>query len=81
MTIEKANYAHILRKQLTIFGSWNSDFSASVNEWEECLKAIADGVIQPEKLITHTVALSQADKAFEIVKSREFYNKIMVVAQ
>lgn len=79
MTIKKENYAHILRKQLRIFGSWNSDFSSKVNDWKESLRAIEEGKIQPQKLITHTFELSESDKAFEIIKNREFYNKIMVV--
>lgn len=79
MTIKKENYAHILRKQLNIFGSWNSDFSSKINDWKESLQAIAEGKIQPEKLITHTFEFSDGDKAFEVIKNREFYNKIMVV--
>lgn len=79
MEIKKENYAQILRKQLSIYGSWNSDFSSTVNDWKESLQAIAEKKIQPEQLITHVFPLDKGDKAFEVIKNREFYNKIMVV--
>ena len=81
MRIEKADYAHILRKQLTILGSWNSDYSTKANDWKEGLQAIADGVITPEKLITHTFLIADGEKAFEVIQNREFYNKIMLVTE
>ena len=79
VTLEKANYAQILRKQLSFFGSWNSDRNDAVNEWDESVEAISKGYINPEALITHRVPLTEGDRAFEIIKNREFFNKIMVV--
>ena len=80
MTINKANYSRILRKQLTVFGSWNSDFRKDANEWKESVEAIANGVIDPEKLITHKIDLKNGEFAFDMIKERnEFYNKITVV--
>ncbi|MBO4940153.1 MAG: galactitol-1-phosphate 5-dehydrogenase [Clostridia bacterium] len=81
MRIEKADYTHILRKQLTVLGSWNSDYSTKSNDWEESLQAVADGAITPEKLITHTFKIAEGEKAFEVIKNREFYNKIMLVTE
>ena len=81
MTLGKATYSHILRKQITLMGSWNSDFSDRVNEWKESVNAISNGYITPEKLITNRVPLADGVRAFEIIKNREFFNKIMVVAQ
>ncbi len=78
-TIEKANYSQILRKQLSLFGSWNSDRSDTVNEWDESVDAIAKGYIDPEALITHRVPLAEGDRAFQVIQNREFFNKIMVV--
>ncbi|MBQ9760958.1 MAG: galactitol-1-phosphate 5-dehydrogenase [Clostridia bacterium] len=79
VTIAKATYAQILRKQLTFSGSWNSDFSDRVNEWKESVEAISKGYIDPEALITHRIPLSDGSRAFDIIKNREFFNKIMVV--
>ena len=81
MQIAKAEYSHILRKQLTIFGSWNSDFSTKNNDWADSLQAIGEGKIAPECLITHKFTFAEGEKAFEVIKNREFYNKIMLVAE
>ena len=80
VTIAHSNFVQILRKQLTVSGSWNSDFTDTVNDWKESVKAISDGLICPEKLITHKIPLEKADDAFKIIGDRkEFYNKITVV--
>lgn len=81
MTIGKETYAKILRKQLTISGSWNSDFSDRINEWAESVQAISEGRIEPERLITHKTTIEDAMSALDIIKNREFFNKIMVVAK
>ncbi len=81
MTIEKDNYSKILRKQLSIFGSWNSDYSQTVNDWKDSVQAISEGRIDPEALITHRFSLQDSVQAFEVIKNREFYNKIMVVME
>lgn len=80
VTIDHTCFVQILRKQLTLTGSWNSDFSDAVNDWKESIQAISDGKIQPDVLITHRIPLSEGDKAFQIAGNREeFSNKIMVV--
>lgn len=79
VTIRSDNYAKILRKQLTICGSWNSDFSASSNDWQDGVKAIANGEIRPELLITHKFTFSEWPKAVAVMKNKAFYDKIMMV--
>lgn len=81
MTVKKEFYAQILRKQLTFFGSWNSDFSTAVNDWTDSVRAVAEGRIEPEKLITHKFPLREGERAFAVAKNKEFYNKIMVVTE
>ena len=79
VTIPSCNHAKILRKQLTVYGSWNSDFSAESDDWKDSVKAIANGEIRPELLITHKFAFSEWPKAINAIKSKTFYNKIMMV--
>jgi L-iditol 2-dehydrogenase len=81
VTVKKEVYAQILRKQLTFFGSWNSDFSTAVNDWTDSVRAVAEGRIEPEKLITHKFPLREGERAFAVAKNKEFYNKIMVVTE
>lgn len=80
VTIAKANYAKILRKQLTLKGSWNSDFRQSSNDWKDSIEAVSQGKIDPATLITHRFPLSRGEEAFRLIGERkEFYNKITVV--
>lgn len=73
-------YWHILRKELKLFGTWNSSYNDIENDWKESLKALSDGKINVKPLITHEFPLEEADSAFEIMKNRtEFFNKVMIV--
>lgn len=79
MTFSLDTYSKILRKQLTIKGSWNSDFKDTENDWKEVIDLISKGVIHPEALITHVYKLQDADKAFDMIKNKkETFNKVMV---
>ncbi|MGN1094703.1 MAG: galactitol-1-phosphate 5-dehydrogenase, partial [Candidatus Neoclostridium sp.] len=79
VTVKKETYAKILRKQLRISGSWNSDFSKAANDWKDSVYAISEKRIDPEMLITHKFTLKDSDKAFQTIKNKESYVKIMVV--
>ena len=80
VVIPHENFALILRKQLKLYGTWNSDFKSDVNDWKDSITAISNGVICPEKLITHQIPVKDADRAFKIIEDgTEFYNKITVV--
>ena len=79
MNFSLDTYSQILRKQLTIKGSWNSDFKDTVNDWKDAIDMISKGEICPEKLITHVYKLQDADKAFDMIKDKkETFNKVMV---
>ena len=72
-------YWHILRKELTVYGTWNSSYNPQQNDWEESLKAMAEGKIDVKPLITHIFPLEQCNEAFEMMKNRtEFFNKVML---
>ena len=74
------NFVQILRKQLTVVGSWNSDHTDSIDDWKDSITAISEGRLSPERLITHRIPLKDAAQAFDIIGERkEFYNKITVV--
>ena len=73
-------YWHILRKELKLYGTWNSSYSERENDWIESLKALADGKINVKPLITHRFTLDEVKDAFEMMKNRtEFFNKVMLV--
>ena len=73
-------YWFILRKELTVLGTWNSSFGESNNDWKESIKAVSEGLLNVKPLISHRFPLSDSNKAFDMIKERkEFYNKVMLV--
>lgn len=79
MTLSQNTYWHILRKELTVFGTWNSSYNDRQNDWKESLKALEEGTICVKPLITHTYPLKACHQAFEMMKNRtEFYCKVML---
>ena len=82
MSLEPSNYSHILRKQLSIFGSWNSNYKSDDNDWKECIDAIAKGYIEPEKLITQRFSLDEVDAFYKLISERnEFFQKIIITTK
>ena len=64
-SIDQKLYWQILRKQLTIRGSWNSQYPAN---WKETLTN-ADKLMLDE-LITHRYAFAELDNAFEMMRTK-----------
>ncbi|MCL1895866.1 MAG: galactitol-1-phosphate 5-dehydrogenase [Clostridiales bacterium] len=78
MVIGQEDYWLILRKQLTLIGTWNSDFGKRKNDWKTALLHMESGSIDLSKLITHAFALIDSDAAFELARDRnEFFVKIL----
>ena len=72
-------YWHIMRKELTILGTWNSSYNDLQNDWKESLKAISEGKITVSDLITHKFSLSKVNDAFNMMNEKsEFFNKVMI---
>ena len=82
IVLSQDNYWGILRKQLTVVGTWNSSFNDTQNDWKDSVIAIASGKLDLEKLITHRFLLSEYEKAFAIMRNKsEYYCKIMFVSR
>lgn len=79
--IEKAVFWQILRKQITIYGTWNSSYQGALDsDWTEALKALESGKLKASMQITHRLAFDELHKGLEIMKERkEFYNKVMMI--
>ncbi len=72
-------YWYILRKELTVLGTWNSSYAEKNNDWKASLKAISEGMLDVKPLITHRYPLSKCNEAFNMMKEhKEFYNKVML---
>lgn len=80
VAVSQNTYWHILRKELVLFGTWNSSYNEIENDWRESLKALSEGRINVKPLITHKFPLEEVNTAFEMMKNRtEFFNKVMLV--
>lgn len=78
MHLSQDAYWKILRRELTIVGTWNSSFSEQQNDWQDVIDAMRDKIIDPEALITHTFSLEEYEKAFHIMRDKtEPYCKVM----
>ena len=65
---------HMIRKQLTVFGSWYF----SINEYDDILNLIKSHNVDLERLATHTFDLKDADKAFRMFDNRETEKAVFV---
>lgn len=78
VTLKKDIYWKILRNELTVTGTWNSSYKSSVNNWKETIKAMEEGKLDPQKLITHKYPLEDYKKALETVKDSKIFSlKVM----
>lgn len=77
--IEKNLYWQILRRQLTIHGTWNSSFGSKNDDWKEILNMMQLGIFDPTVLITHRFPLSGLEFGLNIARdSNIMSNKIMI---
>ncbi len=82
MTLSQGTYSQLLRKQLTIRGTWNSSYNDSHNDWRTALDAISKHIVDVRPLITHRFGLQDYKQAFDMILSRkEFYSKVMFIPE
>ncbi len=78
LVLAENEVSNILRKELTIFGTWNSrNVPTNNNEWSTVLDYL-DKKIIVEPLISHIVPLSAGPDIFNrINKKQEYFNKVI----
>ncbi len=92
MRFEQMTYWKILRKQLTIVGSWNSSFCGTTNnstekmseeimdDWQFVLQLLKNKELSILDLITHKMPLNELNQGFKLMKDKdEEYTKIMAL--
>lgn len=78
--LSQMDYWEILRKQLTITGTWNSSFTRQKNDWQVAIDTMAGGHLDVSPFITHRFSFSDCNKAFEMMRNKtEFFNKVMFI--
>jgi L-iditol 2-dehydrogenase len=83
LKLEKSQVSSILRKELTILGTWNSIFKGKYScDWEKAIELIANG-LKPSELVTSRISLDEIDKTLEKLyehKSRKsFFKSIKIL--
>jgi L-iditol 2-dehydrogenase len=72
-------YWNILRKELTLTGTWNSSFSSTKNDWTASLEAMSEGKLDVMKAVSHILPLSKCQEAFRILLDRNvFKNRVLL---
>ncbi len=69
-TLAQNVYWQILRKQLTLSGTWNSSYGGADSDWEASVRAIAQGALGVEKIVTHIVDKDDLPQALHMMRSR-----------
>lgn len=82
MVLSQQGYWQIMRKQLQLFGTWNSGFGSDGGDWKLTVEAMESGKLDLLPLITHCYHLEDGLRPFEMITSKkEFFNKVMYVME
>ncbi len=72
-------YWSILRKQLTLSGTWNSSYKHSGNDWSDAIEAISSGRLRTTPVISHILDREKLLTGMELMRDKkEPYCKVMV---
>lgn len=76
LNMDRDLYWKILRKQITIKGSWNSSYNDVQNDWRMALEKLKSGAF--DALISHRFSMDDADEAFRVVRDKNIFSmKVM----
>lgn len=79
ITLGQDVYWRVLRKQITLTGSWNSSFGMDGNNWQDTVQAIADDRIDVTGTVSHIVAASTLANGLKIMRDQtETYCKVIM---
>ena len=81
VNLPAALISQVMRREVSIFGTWNSDYSAAGNDddWRTVLQAMASGMLTLTPLITHKVPLADSTDILVMMRDkREFYAKVLI---
>ena len=75
LTLSKNNVSSVLRKEIKIIGSWNSNFKSNEhNDWEACLNLLESGY-KPSNLVTQYIQLDDLPNTLHQMYSHKEDNK------
>lgn len=81
VTLPATLISQLMRREVRVLGTWNSDYSVSGNDddWRTVLHAIASGMLDLSPLVTHKVSLKDSTDVLHMMKDKsEFYTKVLI---
>lgn len=81
VTLAPELISQLMRREVTIFGTWNSTYGADseLHDWRRSLDAMASRELELEPLITHRLSLEEGIDALEMMRCRaEFFVKVLI---
>lgn len=81
LVLMKDVYWKILRKQISVIGTWNSQFIHSEeDDWHLVMKKCQEGTLRLGELITHKYSFCDLKQGLELIKNgTDYHNKVMIV--
>jgi L-iditol 2-dehydrogenase len=79
VTIPRALVSSLIRRELTVLGTWNSKIApAGRSEWDMVVAHLVSGGLQVAPLISHAVPLADASQTFaDMTERRTWSNKVL----
>jgi len=78
-TLSQDEYWRILRKQLTLIGTWNSSYGGLESDWVRSVDAMQNMELQTEPIISNVIALSDLFQGLAVMRDKaNSHCKIMV---
>jgi len=78
LSLDKNVYWKVLRKEMSIIGTWNSSYSDVVNDWQEALEFMKNNYDVFKNLITNMYSLNDYNEAFNLLRDKsQFKIKVM----
>ncbi|MDX1946279.1 MAG: galactitol-1-phosphate 5-dehydrogenase [Pirellulaceae bacterium] len=81
VTIPAGLLSQVMRREIDLFGTWNSDFSVygDDDDWRTVLAAMSAGTLNLKPLITHSVPLAKGIEALVMMRDQsEFFAKVLI---
>ncbi len=73
-------YWSILRRQLTLTGTWNSSYGADASDWTAAVEAMARGSLRAEAVVSHVLERGRLREGLDMMRNRTApFCKVMLV--
>ena len=69
-TLSQDLYWRILRKQLTLTGTWNSSYGSKDSDWEETVQAMANSRLETDGIVTHLLNREELPEGLGIMRDK-----------